>query len=117
MIRVTITLSKEGVIERLSASGHAGGVKGSDVVCSAFTILLRTFVRCLESSSKLDWSVETDQPNEFEVKVAEVKLPQEAEYRGWCGFLLRGVDDLQNDSPQGVALRVIQSQRGVFHGT
>lgn len=118
MIRLSIALTSEGVIERLEANGHAAsGPHGQDIVCAAFTLVLRTFARSVESASGVDWVVRKDQPGDFVMTVEKVPASLEAEYRGWCGFLLRGFDDLQADAPKALEMRVTQSQRRVVHGS
>lgn len=48
MISVLIERSKSGVLLGLNAKGHAGyAERGSDIVCSAVTVLIRTTLQIL----------------------------------------------------------------------
>lgn len=117
MIRVTVTLSIEGVIEALIAEGHAGKApKGSNLVCAAFTVLLRTFAHTVESASGVVWSG-SDDGERFQMAITGV-FPEVAEqYRGWCSFLLRGFEDLRGEAPDQVGIEYGSSSGRLFHGS
>ena len=118
MITVSVTLSTEGVIGELVAEGHAGfALKGADIVCSAFTVLLRTFARTIEASPGVAWSVRGDVLGRFHLVVTGV-TPETAEhYRGCCEFLLRGFEDLAGDEPRLVRIEYGSDSGRLFHGS
>lgn len=118
MIKVSVALSEEGVIAELVASGHAGmALRGSDIVCSAFTVLLRTFARSVEASPGMAWTVKGDAPGRFHL-VVEGGSPSIVEtYRGWCEFLLRGFEDLQGEAPQSIQIKYGSHSGRLFHGS
>ena len=118
MIRASITLSQEGVIENLAAEGHAGfALKGADIVCSAFTVLLRTFARTVEASPGVIWTVEDEGSDRFQMAISEVSSEVAEQYRGWCEFLLRGLEDLQDEYPAGVRIEYGSDSGRLFHGS
>jgi len=118
MIAVTVTLSKEGVIGELVAEGHAGmALRGSDIVCSAFTVLLRTFARTVEVTPGVVWAVQGDDPGRFHMVVSGVSSETSEQYRGWCSFLLRGLEDLRGDAPRGIRIEYGTSSGRLFHGS
>ena len=118
MITVSVALSNEGVIEELLAEGHAGfGLKGTDVVCSAFTVLLRTFVRTIEASPGVAWKVLADDADRFHLAVTGVISGAALQYRGWCEFVLRGFEDLSGDEPRRVRIEYGSFSGRLFHGS
>jgi uncharacterized protein YsxB (DUF464 family) len=117
MIQVSVALSQEGVIGELAAQGHAGfALKGSDIVCSAFTVLLRTFARSVEAAPGVTWRVVRDDADRFHLAVSGVAPEAASSYRGWCEFLLRGLEDLQAETPQ---VRIVYGKFSgrLFHGS
>jgi len=117
MIQVSIALSDEGVIGELAAQGHAGfALTGSDIVCSAFTVLVRTFARSVEAAPGVGWRVVRDDADMFHLAVSRVALESAPSYRGWCEFLLRGLEDLQAEAPQ---VRIVYGRFSgrLFHGS
>jgi hypothetical protein len=118
MITATVVLSSEGVIGELAAAGHAGfALKGADIVCSAFTVLLRTFARTLEAAPGVAWSVHGDDPGRFHLTVTGVESGIAEQYRGWCEFLLRGFEDLAGDEPLRVSIQYGSDSGRLFHGS
>ena len=118
MIKVSVVLSKEGVIENLRAEGHAGfALKGSDIVCSAFTVLLRTFARSVEACPGVIWTVKDNTSGRFQMAISGVVLESAEHYRGWCEFLLRGLEDLAGDEPSRVRIDYGSDSRRLFHGS
>jgi uncharacterized protein YsxB (DUF464 family) len=118
MIDVSVTLSEEGVIENLMAEGHAGfALKGTDIVCAAFTILLRTFARAVEASPGVTWTARDDDPDRFRLAVTGVSSESAEKYRGWCEFLLRGLEDLKGDDPSRVRIEYGIHSGRLFHGS
>jgi len=118
MIRVSVSLSDEGVIGALVVEGHAGfALKGTDIVCSAFTILLRTFARSVEASSGVTWGVRDAGPGKFHLTVTDVSSVTAEQYRGWCEFLLRGLGDLAGEQPQQVQIVYGPRSGRLFHGS
>jgi hypothetical protein len=118
MIRVSVSLSDEGVIGSLVVEGHAGfALKGTDIVCSAFTILLRTFARSVEASSGVTWEARDAGPGRFQLAVTAVMPTAAEQYRGWCEFFLRGLGDLSGEQPQQVQIVYGPMSGRLFHGS
>ena len=118
MIRVSVILSSEGVIAGLVAEGHAGmALKGFDIVCSAFTVLLRTFARIVEAAPGVVWAVPGDDPGRFQMVISGVSPELATSYRGWCEFLLRGLEDLRGDAPGAIHIEYGSDSGRLFHGS
>ena len=118
MIQVSVALSDEGVIGELAAVGHAGfAPRGSDIVCSAFTVLVRTFARSVEAAPGVVWNVVRDDDERFQLAVTGVDPETAARFRGWCEFLLRGLEDLQAEEPRRVRIEYGKLSGRLFHGS
>jgi len=118
MIEVIVVLSSEGAIGELIAEGHAGfALKGADIVCSAFTVLLRTFARTVEASPGVSWNVRGDRPGCFHVVVSTVSPVVAEQYRGWSEFVLRGFEDLARDFPGQVRIQYGKDSGRSFYGS
>ena len=105
MTNVTIFSGKNGVIKKCEANGHAGfSKKGSDIVCSAVTILLRTAMETFSqvetvtfdadttARGKLSFFLEADDGNPF----------VEARLKGVSDFLRNGLKSLSEEFPEYV---------------
>jgi hypothetical protein len=105
MTYVTLFSGKNGVIKKCEANGHAGfSKKGSDIVCSAVTILLRTAMETFSqvetvtfdadttARGKLSFFLEADDGNPF----------VEARLKGVSDFLRNGLKSLSEEFPEYV---------------
>ena len=118
MIRVSVLLSLEGVIGELAVEGHAGfALRGTDIVCSAFTVLVRTFARTVEAGPGVGWTVRDDAPGKFHLVVTGVAPETAVQYRGWCAFLLRGLEDLAGEEPRRIRIEYGSHSGRLFHGS
>jgi hypothetical protein len=98
MIEVSVGLSADNLVRDLNCSGHAGfAIKGTDIVCASFTLMLRTFVRTCESYPETVFKVVSDAEGDFKLQFDEV--PRTEFFRGVCWYFLRGLDDLSRDFP------------------
>ncbi len=103
MIAVSVGLSPDNLVRDLHCTGHAGfAIKGSDIVCAAFTLMLRTFVRTCESSPEARFRVLVDSEGEFKLQLDEA--PRNDSFKGVCWFFLRGLDDLSRDFPRQITI-------------
>ncbi len=107
MTRILLERKKSGALVSCRARGHAGyALCGTDIVCSALTVLLRTTMQVLAETDGLE--LKTDYPERgvlsFSVgccssnKLAEVCLV----YAGI--FLEKGFDSLKKEFPAYIEL-------------
>ncbi|MDE6736147.1 MAG: ribosomal-processing cysteine protease Prp [Treponemataceae bacterium] len=105
---MTLVCSKDGAFRSCEATGHAGfAAKGSDIVCAAVTILLRTAADVL---SGLDGVVvRANMAGRGELAFTVVRAAAEKTERLVCtaDFLERGLRSLQSEYPQFVRLQKI----------
>ena len=105
MLHVRLELSKEGLLKRFDAQGHAGDDLGKNVVCAAATVLLRTAGReCLARGIVAGGNAA--RPGEMAMVLRDTGDDRGGWLRGVTDFLLRGMSDLQKEFPEKVALRV-----------
>jgi uncharacterized protein YsxB (DUF464 family) len=110
MIAVSVTLSPDKVIRELHCTGHAGfALKGTDIVCSAFTLLLRTLARTWESSPEVEFQVLADDEGVFHIRTKADPVVGLEAFRGSCWFFLRGLDDLSRDFPEQITISYQQA--------
>jgi hypothetical protein len=119
VIRLRVRLHADGSLGGFHVSGHAGaGGKGSDVVCAAVTVLLRTTARLLAAQPEL--KVEGGSPQEGVMHLSLPPPPQAKLdwVRGVTATLLAGLTDLAAEHPGRLELKIEGAARGEDrHGT
>ena len=108
MTTVTLVCGKDGAFRSCEAAGHAGfAAKGSDIVCAAVTILLRTAADVLSGMDGV--VVRANTTGRGELAFAVVRAAAEKTERLVCtaDFLERGLRSLQSEYPQFVRLQKI----------
>lgn len=104
MIEVHVLLHG-GLLEFFSAEGHAGrGIKGTNIVCAAATILLRTAVRSISSQDDIESCAEAAAPGEMSLRVTAVPPEKILWLKGVTDLLLAGLKDLEFEYPDEVRL-------------
>ncbi len=110
MVSVTLTCGKNGVLKKCKANGHADfSKKGTDIVCSAVTILLRTAMQLLSHMENVNLTADASSRGKicFSVEQEEVKTESpEMEIRLQCiaDFLKNGIASIQKEYPDNVRL-------------
>lgn len=100
MIIVAVVYDRSDMIECVSVSGHASGLKkGGNIVCAAVTALVRTAARLLEELPGVDVSGGPGERGEFELCV-DVVDKRRVEYVKAVGdYLITGIKDLRDEFP------------------
>ena len=111
MITVVVCLGSRGNLVSADASGHAHkGRPGTDIVCAAVTILLRTTMAVLSKpdvSPVLEATTAGRGSLAFRVSAfteADIPLLQYA-----AAFLQEGLSSLAGEYPEAVEMRVIEN--------
>ena len=106
MIRARVVLDERGELLSFSASGHAGRfLCGRDVVCAAFSVLVRTAYRALEALPGIELRGEAEGPGRLDFAVLSPALGTE-KAAGIADFLLTGLGDLAREYPDAMALTI-----------
>jgi uncharacterized protein len=111
VITVALVLGKSGNLVSADASGHAGaGKRGTDIVCAAVTVLLRTALTVLGSRSKPQGSLSVEAKTAGRGSLAfcvtaftEADIPLLA-FAGM--FLVEGLGSLATEYPDNIQMRV-----------
>lgn len=108
MVQAFLAFDSSGCLRRVRLTGHAGfSIKGSDVVCAAASVLVRTFVRTLEAhDGRVHGAVPSD-PGDF-----RLDLPAGSRADAWLtgvtDSLVVGLADLAEEYPGFCALTIEQ---------
>jgi uncharacterized protein YsxB (DUF464 family) len=106
LIEIVAVLDENGTLRECKASGHAGaGHKGSDIVCAAVSVLMRTAVRALSGRKGITIRYEAPEPG---------LLFMEADYTAegkdfLCAagvFLTEGLASVAEEFPENCRLTV-----------
>ena len=106
MIEIEAVLDESGVVRSCRASGHAGaGRTGTDIVCAAVSVLMRTAVRALSGKKGITIRYEAPEPG-FLLLEADYT----AEGRDFlCAagvFLTEGLASVAEEYPQNCKLTI-----------
>jgi uncharacterized protein YsxB (DUF464 family) len=118
VISVIIELFPDGCLKALHARGHAATAKkGSDLLCAAFSALLRTALNVLDREKRL--IVKGDVENEGRAELALESCPDDttAWLKGVTDFLLTGLFDLMAGYPQNLSISFKHSKPEGYNGT
>ena len=117
MIRVTVSSYEDGVLERVTATGHSFAfAAGENIVCAAATVLLRTAARLLESEADIEVGGGTGSRGTLEFSVRVLDTGKNEFTRTVGEYLRLGIADLQREYPDECALITVQ-KTGDSHGS
>jgi uncharacterized protein YsxB (DUF464 family) len=106
LISVVVVRNGRGNLVSAEASGHAGaGKRGTDIVCSAVTVLLRTTLSVL-SASGVSLEAGTAGRGSLGFRVTASSARDEALLRYAADFLVEGIGSLERESPGAIEMRV-----------
>jgi hypothetical protein len=106
MTTVSLFCKKNGVLRSCVAEGHAGySIKGTDIVCAAVTILLRTIMLTLDRTTGIRLDADTAERGRlaFSVMVCDDSCTDRLICAG--DFLRCGLQSLTEEFPGNVELR------------
>ena len=107
MITIDIKQDERGCIRKCSVSGHSLlSTKGSDILCAAVTILLRTAGRLLHKEKGIGVKGGPETEGEFGFSLLWVSEPAVNRISGISDFLLRGLQDLEAEYPERIKLMI-----------
>ncbi|MBQ5999428.1 MAG: ribosomal-processing cysteine protease Prp [Treponema sp.] len=106
MTSVLIERSKNGVLVSCRAEGHSGyAVRGSDIVCSAVTVLIRTTLQVLSGLPGVELETDTSQRGYVSFKVLQSFSSECEEKLKYAGdFLVTGLASVQEEFPENLEL-------------
>ena len=107
MTSITLSYGKNGVIKKCQANGHADfSKKGTDIVCAAITILVRTAMQVLSHNEDVFLIADASSRGALSFSVeAKTESPEtEAQLKCIGDFLRTGILALTKEFPENVIL-------------
>ena len=100
MIEIEAVLDKEGVLRSCKASGHAGaGKTGTDIVCAAVSVLLRTALSVLSGRNGI--IIKGGAPDKGQLWLETEYSAEGKDFLFACGeFLIDGLRSVAQEYPQ-----------------
>jgi uncharacterized protein YsxB (DUF464 family) len=100
VITIRIKQDERGCIRKCDAKGHSLlNDHGSDILCAAVTILLRTVSRVLYTDRGIGFKGNVPGTGNLGFMVKWIPEPKVARMQGISDFLMRGLKDLEADYP------------------
>ena len=101
MLEILITLDTYRVLREIRASGHAGdAAKGTNIVCSAATSLLRSACRTVISDKDIKSSFIAAESGKIDFSIHYYEKLKSEWLKGITDYLLTGLTDLDNEYPE-----------------
>lgn len=105
MISVLIERNQNGVLLSCDAKGHAGyALRGSDIVCSAVTVLIRTTLQVISELTGVKLEVNASQRGMLNFKVLSFPSDVEEKLKVAGDFLAIGLGSIAKEYPNNLEL-------------
>ncbi|MDR2491823.1 MAG: ribosomal-processing cysteine protease Prp [Spirochaetaceae bacterium] len=106
MIAIDITVDEAGLLYSCTARGHAlAGRVGTDIICAAVSVLLRTFLRCSALQPGLSVCADTAQAGFIGFTAAATEQGRDF-LRASGGFLIEGLSSVAEEFPDNCKLTI-----------
>ncbi|MCL2191045.1 MAG: ribosomal-processing cysteine protease Prp [Treponema sp.] len=106
MIEIKAVLDESGTLRTCGASGHAGaGSTGSDVVCAAVSVLMRTAVRTLSGRDGITVRCDAPEPGFLFLEADYTAGGREFLFAAGV-FLLEGLASVAEEYPEHCSLSI-----------
>ena len=106
MIDIKAVLDKDGVLRSCKAQGHAGaGKTGTDIVCAAVSVLLRTALSILSDREGITVQGGAPQPGELWLEVDYKAEGKDFLFAAGV-FLLEGLKSVEREYPKNCSLNI-----------
>ncbi|MBQ0052349.1 MAG: ribosomal-processing cysteine protease Prp [Treponema sp.] len=108
MTTITLSCGKNGVLKNCKANGHAGfSKKGTDIVCAAVTVLLRTAMEVLSHTENVSLIADASARGNlaFSVEVNGESLETEARLKCTADFIRDGIKRISTEYPENVSFQ------------
>ncbi len=107
MIGITLLYNGFGLIEEITADGHAGqGDRGQDIVCAAVSVLIQTAARLLEAYEGAEVDGKAQKEGQLELKVLSINSPEDPWLKGISDFITLGLKDVEREYPHSLSITV-----------
>ena len=107
MLEILILIDTDRVLKEIRASGHAGdAAKGTNIICSAATSLLRTACRTVKSDRDIKCSYKAAVPGQIDFSIHYYDEKKTEWLKGITDYLLTGLTDLDNEYPEYFEIKI-----------
>jgi len=107
LIRLRLSLETDGCLSALRAEGHARqGKAGSDLVCAAFTALVKALFNLLSTADGIQLEARAEREGIACLRVLSCTPERRSWLKGVTDFFLRGMADLKQDYPETITIEV-----------
>jgi uncharacterized protein YsxB (DUF464 family) len=115
VITVEAVLDEGGVLKSCRVSGHAGaGKRGSDIVCAAVSVLIRTALRTLAGRDGI--TVKGEAPERGVLWMEAEYTPEGREFLSAAGaFLVEGLSSVAGEFPEHCKVTLLRG--GTIYGS
>ena len=113
MTEVELSSGRDGTLKKFKANGHADfSRKGTDIVCSAVTILARTALQTLSQYEDVELSTGNTVRGKIEFSVHKKSVNPELDIRlkTVSDFLKNGFTSLSEEFPENVKVNLILTE-------
>jgi uncharacterized protein YsxB (DUF464 family) len=109
MIRVELRAAADGALRSCTAAGHAGfAPAGTDIVCAAVSMLLRTVASALRKTPGVTVAVTAPEKGDFAFGVEKAATPEGGmAVRFAYTVLVTGLRDLEGEYPGHICVNEI----------
>jgi uncharacterized protein YsxB (DUF464 family) len=106
LVQIEAVFDENGILRSCRASGHAGaGPKGTDIVCAAVSVLLRTAVRALSGREGITVRCDAPEPG-FLLLEADYTAAGKDFLSAAGVFLIEGLASIAEEYPQNCTLTI-----------
>jgi uncharacterized protein YsxB (DUF464 family) len=107
MINIAVVLDETGLLRSCDVRGHAGaGLKGTDIVCAAVSVLTRTALAVLSNREGLRVSGGAPERGVFFLETEALTAEGRAFLAAAGAFLLEGLRSLAGEYPENCTITI-----------
>jgi len=109
LIKVDIKVNGNGCIKELKAEGHGGvGERGSDILCSAVSVLLRSFAKVVYTSEAIKTEGKASERGSIYLLIRNVPGEKITWLQGMSGLVITGLRDLEREFPGNIRVNILR---------
>jgi len=112
MITIKVVLDESGLLKSCDIRGHGGaGKQGSDIVCSAVSVLARTALKVLSVREGIAVQSSAPQRGEFSLETA-AESREARDFLAAAGtFLIEGLHSVAGEYPKNCIITITKERR------
>ncbi len=109
MIKIDIRVDKRGCIKEINAKGHGGlGKKGSDILCSAVSVLIRSFGKVIYTSGAVKAEGKASERGSVYLMLKDIPQEKVSWIQGMSTMVIAGLTDLEREFPENIRVNIFR---------